>query len=167
MSSACVWPQTWCPSVHPHGRRAFKPPSKGSMRSGRPKYGRVFITIPCPTSKPGRPTTSPPITGEPWLASKRPHPGDPFPGAGGGNSMPPCMDKWSICDARANMARCSCLGHTFTVDPRWAQRLVRCEVELEAGSMAFYALRRREPSQQPLLRAAPFMLPQSVAPRGR
>jgi hypothetical protein len=55
------------------------------------------------------------------------------------------------------------LGHTFTVDPLWPHRLVRCEVDLEAGSMAFYALRRREPSQQPLLRAAPFVLPQSVA----
>jgi hypothetical protein len=59
------------------------------------------------------------------------------------------------------------LGHTFTVDPLWPHRLVRCEVDVEAGSMAFYAWRRREPSQQPLLRAAPFVLPPSVAARGR
>ena len=59
------------------------------------------------------------------------------------------------------------LGHTFTVDPLWPHRLVRGEVDVEAGSMAFYALRRREPRQQPLLRAAPFVLPQSIAARGR
>lgn len=59
------------------------------------------------------------------------------------------------------------LGHTFTVDPLWPHRLVRCDVDLEAGSIAFYALRRREPGQQPLLRAAPFVLPHSIAARGR
>jgi hypothetical protein len=58
------------------------------------------------------------------------------------------------------------LGHTFTVAALWPHRLVRCEVDLEAGCLAFYALRRREPSQQPLLRAAPFVLPQSAAARG-
>jgi hypothetical protein len=59
------------------------------------------------------------------------------------------------------------LGHTFTVDPFWPQRLVRCEVDLAAGCIAFYALRRREPSQQPLLRTAPFVLPHSAVARGR
>jgi Homeodomain-like domain len=59
------------------------------------------------------------------------------------------------------------LGHTFTVDPLWPHRLVRCEVDLDAGSIAFYALRRREPSQQPLLRTAPFILPHSAAARGQ
>jgi hypothetical protein len=41
-------------------------------------------------------------------------------------------------------------------------RLVRCEVDLGAGSVAFYALRRRDPNQQPLLRTAPFVLPHSA-----
>jgi hypothetical protein len=45
--------------------------------------------------------------------------------------------------------------------------LVRCEVDLDAGAIAFYALRRREPSQQPLLLAAPFVLPHSAAARRR
>jgi hypothetical protein len=58
-------------------------------------------------------------------------------------------------------------GHTFTVDPRWPHRRVRCEVDVEAGFIAFYALRRRDPSQQPLLRTAPFGLPHSTAARGR
>ena len=59
------------------------------------------------------------------------------------------------------------LGHTLTVAPLWPHRLVRCEVDLEAGGIAFYALRRREPRPQPLLRTAPFVLPQSAAARAR
>ena len=59
------------------------------------------------------------------------------------------------------------LGHTFTVAPLWPHRLVRGDVDLDAGAMAFYVLRRREPSQQPLLWTAALILPQSVAARGR
>jgi hypothetical protein len=40
---------------------------------------------------------------------------------------------------------------TFDIDPTWPFRLVRCEVHLGAGSMRCYALRRRQPDQQPLL----------------
>jgi hypothetical protein len=58
------------------------------------------------------------------------------------------------------------LGHTFTVNALWPHRLVRCEVDLDVGCIAFYALRRREPTQQPLLRVAPFVLPHSAAARG-
>ncbi len=43
------------------------------------------------------------------------------------------------------------LGHTFEVDPNWPHRLVRTEVDLDAEGIAFYALRRRAPSEQPLL----------------
>jgi len=59
------------------------------------------------------------------------------------------------------------LGHTCTGAPRWPHRLVRCEVDWEAGFIAVYALRRREARQQPLLRTAPLMLPPSAAARGR
>jgi len=44
------------------------------------------------------------------------------------------------------------LGHGFTVSPTWPHRLVRCEVALSAGHVSFYALRRRAPNDQPLLR---------------
>lgn len=47
------------------------------------------------------------------------------------------------------------LGHTFSVDERWSHRLVRCEVDLEAEVIRFFALRRREPSNQPLLAQVP------------
>ena len=51
------------------------------------------------------------------------------------------------------------LGRTFDVDPSWPFRLVRCEVHLDAGSLRCYALRRRQPDQQPLLAEIPYALP--------
>lgn len=52
----------------------------------------------------------------------------------------------------------SLLGHTFTVDPNWPNRLVRCEVELTTGVIRIHSLRRREPNIQPLLREIPYTL---------
>ena len=43
------------------------------------------------------------------------------------------------------------LGRHFEVSPHWPHRLVRCEVDLTAHEMRFYALRRKEPADQPLL----------------
>ena len=48
--------------------------------------------------------------------------------------------------------RVSLLGHTFEVDRDWPNRLVRAEVDLDRKRVRFYALRRREPAWQPLLR---------------
>ena len=55
----------------------------------------------------------------------------------------------------------SLLGRTFAVDPHWVHRLVRCEVDLDADGIRFYALRRREPTWQPLLHEVPYTLPAS------
>jgi hypothetical protein len=51
------------------------------------------------------------------------------------------------------------LGHRFEVDPSWPNRLVRAEVDLDAGCLRFYALRRRDPARQPLLREVAHTLP--------
>lgn len=51
------------------------------------------------------------------------------------------------------------LGHTFAVDERWQHRLVRAEVDLDADAIRFYGLRRREPSQQALLRVVEHHVP--------
>lgn len=51
------------------------------------------------------------------------------------------------------------LGRRFEVDPTWPHRLVRAEVDLDAGRIRFYALRRREPGRQPLLREVAYRLP--------
>jgi hypothetical protein len=51
------------------------------------------------------------------------------------------------------------LGHMFPVDRNWPHRLVRAEVDLEARAISFYALRRREPDQQPLLASCNYIFP--------
>jgi putative transposase len=51
------------------------------------------------------------------------------------------------------------LGHKYEVDRQWASRLVRCEVDIKAKEIRFYALRRRAPDSQPLLRRVKYQLP--------
>lgn len=51
------------------------------------------------------------------------------------------------------------LGHTFLVDENWPHRLVRGQVDLDAGLISFYALRRKDPVHQPLLRTVEYRFP--------
>jgi putative transposase len=51
------------------------------------------------------------------------------------------------------------LGHSFLVDRSWVNRLVRVEVDLKAGRLRVYRLRRREPKDQPLLAEIRHRLP--------
>lgn len=51
------------------------------------------------------------------------------------------------------------LGRKFPVDPAWANRLVRCEVDLNAAQLRFYRLRRRAPREQDLLHTVAYHLP--------
>lgn len=51
------------------------------------------------------------------------------------------------------------LGHRFEVDASWSHRLVRAEVDLDAGRIHFFALRRREPNHQSLRREVAYTLP--------
>jgi hypothetical protein len=53
----------------------------------------------------------------------------------------------------------SLLGHVFPVDRRWPHRLVRCEFHITSERIYFFALRRREPSWQPLLKEVHHQLP--------
>jgi hypothetical protein len=48
--------------------------------------------------------------------------------------------------------RASVLGHPLPVDQHWLHRLVRAEIDLGTGRIRFFALRRREPRDQPLIR---------------
>jgi len=43
------------------------------------------------------------------------------------------------------------LGRSFEVSKNWPHRLVRCEVNFSAQQIRFYALRRKDPTDQPLL----------------
>jgi len=45
------------------------------------------------------------------------------------------------------------------VSASWTNRLVRSEVDLDAKQIRFYALRRREPTWQPLLKTHPYAPP--------
>jgi hypothetical protein len=48
-------------------------------------------------------------------------------------------------------AQLSMLGNNFALPAHWSHRLTRCEVDLNKHQVRFYALRRRNPSDQPLL----------------
>lgn len=52
------------------------------------------------------------------------------------------------------------LGHRFHVSTLWPHRLVRAEVHLSDGCIRFYALRRRQSDDQPLLKEIPYRPPQ-------
>lgn len=53
----------------------------------------------------------------------------------------------------------SVLGHRFQIASHWLQRLVRCEVDLTNECIRFFALRRHEPTVQPLLAVASYLFP--------
>lgn len=62
------------------------------------------------------------------------------------------------------------LGHAWQIDPLWQHRLVRSEVDLRAGQIRFYRLRRREPGDQPLIKTISYELPRrnfDLRPRHR
>jgi hypothetical protein len=58
-----------------------------------------------------------------------------------------------------NQGRVNMLGHTFNVDRNWLHRLVRAVVNLDHNTIQFYALRRRDPTHQPLLKEVQYNLP--------
>lgn len=51
------------------------------------------------------------------------------------------------------------LGHRWAVDPHWVHRLVRCEVHLSQQRILCFALRRRDPADQPLLAEIQYQRP--------
>ena len=48
------------------------------------------------------------------------------------------------------------LGRTFAVDSKWIRRLVRCEVDFSSHCISFFALRRRDPNNHPLLKTTEY-----------
>jgi hypothetical protein len=51
------------------------------------------------------------------------------------------------------------LGRLYPVDRAWAHRLVRAELDLDELRIRCFALRRRDPTFQPLLNELPYRLP--------
>ena len=65
-----------------------------------------------------------------------------------------------ICLRRSNeRGAVHLLGKAFIADKHWVHRLVRCEVDFTHRRMRFYALRRRDPDDQPLLLELPYLRP--------
>jgi putative transposase len=58
-----------------------------------------------------------------------------------------------------DQGRLSVLGNQIEVSGNWKHRLVRCEIDIDQKQMRFFALRRSDPSKQPLLRQTPYELP--------
>ncbi len=58
-----------------------------------------------------------------------------------------------------NQGHVSLLGHSFHVNSTWCNRLLRCNVDLTAGRIRFYRLRRREPNKHPLLKTIHYKTP--------
>lgn len=54
----------------------------------------------------------------------------------------------------------SLLGHQFEIAPHWHHRLVRAEVCLNDKTIRFFALRRKQPADQPLLKECNYQWPQ-------
>lgn len=53
----------------------------------------------------------------------------------------------------------SVLGRSYQVDRRWVQRLVRAELDLDLRRLQFFALRRADPADQPLLAEIAYVPP--------
>jgi len=51
------------------------------------------------------------------------------------------------------------LGQRFAVSPNWPHRLVRCEVDFDHHCIRFFGLRRRAPTEQPLLTTITYHRP--------
>lgn len=59
--------------------------------------------------------------------------------------------------------RADILDRRYLVDRHWALRLVRAEIDLDALVIRVHALRRRDPTDQPLLAELPYRLPEHRA----
>ena len=58
-----------------------------------------------------------------------------------------------------SVGRAELLGRVFPVRRTWNHRLVRAEVDLDDDRIRFFALRRREPTDQPILRETKYAFP--------
>jgi hypothetical protein len=51
------------------------------------------------------------------------------------------------------------LGTAWPLEVVWPNRLVRCEVDLDHDTLRFFTLRRKEPTEQPMVREVEYRLP--------
>lgn len=80
----------------------------------------------------------------------------PFPGAWAFDPREKPTGRLVFLRRTSEQGHAQILGRTFEVDRHWPHRLVRAEIDLAAGRIRLYALRRRDPADQPLLREHPY-----------
>jgi hypothetical protein len=86
-------------------------------------------------------------------------PRHPFPSCWQADLQAPLQGRLIFLRRTTEQGQAHLLGRSFLVDPNWPHRLVRAEVDLDADRISFYALRRREPAAQPLLRTCDYHFP--------
>jgi hypothetical protein len=69
---------------------------------------------------------------------------------------PPTAGRVVFLRRTTDAGRATVLGRPYDVDAGWPNRLVRAELDLGAATLSFFALRRREPADQPLLAVHPY-----------
>jgi len=84
---------------------------------------------------------------------------EPFPEAWNLDLQAPLAGRIIFLRRTDAKGRATVLGHTFPVDLHWSGRLVRAEVDLTEASLRFHALRRRDPTYQPLLKEVHYEFP--------
>ena len=83
----------------------------------------------------------------------------PFPSSWQTDLQAPLQGRMIFLRRTTEQGQVRLMGRSFLVDSHWPHRLVRAEVDLDADRIAFYALRRREPSAQPLLQTCAYQVP--------
>jgi hypothetical protein len=83
----------------------------------------------------------------------------PFPAAWQPDLQAPLQGQVISIRRTSETGTVTLLGRTFEVASLWPHRLVRCELDLSAQAVRFHALRRRAPTDQPLLQEVPYHFP--------
>ena len=83
----------------------------------------------------------------------------PFPSSWQADPQAPLQGRMIFLRRTNEQGQVQLMGRSFPVDANWPHRLVRAEVDLDADRICFYALRRREPSAQPLLQTCAYHVP--------
>ena len=82
-----------------------------------------------------------------------------FPAAGPIELTAPPAGRIVFVRRTTDAGEASILGLRYPVDRHWVHRLVRGELDLDARALRFFALRRREPEDQPCLGEVSFTPP--------
>jgi len=143
----------------PPRETGFKPLSKVSTLAGKLRSGSAFISNLSAPYNPSPLDTLPPTASVPACASNLPPSRRLFPSTWKFDLQ--ARPKGSVIYLRRTDAhgRVSLLGHSFVVDSSWPHRLVRAHVDLTADQIRFHALRRREPTWQPIVTIVPYQFP--------